>query len=435
MDNSQPSPWATIRHLLARACSLPAKLRCEPRPERFLVISSGGARNQGDDAILLSTLQRLKRIRPGCVPVVFSDGTCPPALARLGLWGGRVGELAGSLEPESIQKGCRGHPDLLRDLVQRLGQCSSRPLSNWKLTSFDAVIICGGGYWTHYWPYVPARRTVIAAAALGAGVPYLVSGQGIGPLTQDLVPLLQFFAAGAQRFAVRDPLSARFLAGHCPNVQAQVLGDDALGLAEAEPGRVDSFLARAGVSGGAKLLGFQVREDADYVGFSRHELMAIARRVDDLAARTGRAVLCLPINSQPPTPEFELLVHLSRGIQRRASWFFADCREDVASLATLLGRCEAVVTQSYHVGLFALSHRVPTIMQARTEYYRRKVAGLREFFRIPVDITLSEEADGAALDRQLRAIADTSWSPKSTSLAIDAWLDQALKASATKLAA
>jgi polysaccharide pyruvyl transferase WcaK-like protein len=371
-------------------------------------------------------LQRLQRVRPGCTPTVVTDGPQLPALGRLGLWGGTVAELCQALDPEAIRNGCHGWPDLAKKMTVHAGIQHDPSCQSLDLRSFDSVILCGGGYWAHHWPYLSARRSIIAAAAKAFLIPYVVTGQGLGPMAQDLRPMLAFLAEGARAFGLRDPLSAQLLRDSCGNpVQAEVVGDDALGMAEASPGVVERCFAEAGIPSDSRPLGFHVRE-ADYVGYSREDLLATACLVDDLAFRTGRDVLCLPINSQPPLPESELMANISQHTPRKARWFMVDCKSDMACLAGVLGRCEAVLTQSYHVALLAMERRVPTVIQARTEYYRRKARGLQAFFGIPVDISVPEGASAAGLDLQLQQIARAPWSPPSTRPVIDAWLDQAL---------
>jgi len=66
----------------------------EPSGQRILVVASGGVRNHGDDAILLATLARLAACRPGCVPVVVTDGDEP--YMGSGEGGGGSGEGGGA---------------------------------------------------------------------------------------------------------------------------------------------------------------------------------------------------------------------------------------------------------------------------------------------------------------------------------------------------
>ena len=184
-------------------------------------------------------------------------------------------------------------------------------------------------------------------------------------------------------------------------------------------------LAEIGVPLDRPLLGFQARE-ASYVGFSRDELKDTARQVDDFAAENGYVVVAVPINMQSHGPEVELLADLAYGSRRRAQWHIVNPAGDVAAIAGVIKVCSAVLTHSYHAAIFALENRIPTLLFARTEYYRLKGEALRTAFGIPVPlIALPDMADGAIAD-QLEKISQSSWSRGMTSADVDAWLDGAL---------
>jgi hypothetical protein len=71
---------------------------------KVLVVTSDGVCNYGDDAILLSTLERLKRIRPDWVATVVSDGSSCPPLGLLGAWAGTCKEFSSGLAPKVVPK-------------------------------------------------------------------------------------------------------------------------------------------------------------------------------------------------------------------------------------------------------------------------------------------------------------------------------------------
>ncbi|MCW5891165.1 MAG: glycosyltransferase [bacterium] len=214
----------------APAPAPPAPAAVTVRRPRLLVVASGGVRNHGDDAILRATLERLARLRPGCVPVVVTDGDAVPALGRLGVWAGTTAELCYGLDPEAIRAGAPA--DVAATLIARTGAVG-RPIDPAlaDLRGFDAVLLAGGGNLAAPWLYLVAWRAAIAAAARGSGVPVVVSGQGLGPLSEEMLPLLAVVTASAAAFGVRDPGSAALLAAHgLGGDHVTVAGDDALGL-------------------------------------------------------------------------------------------------------------------------------------------------------------------------------------------------------------
>ena len=394
-----------------------------PSRLKVLVVSSGGVRNYGDDAILLSTLQRLQRIRPNCLASVVSDGASCPPLGRLGVWVGTCEEFGSGLDPDDVRHGCRDDGTLEGEFSTWL-KFGSRTRT--ELKSFDVVLIAGGGNLNIYWPELIARRAAIAAAANAACVPYILSGQGVGPVSAEIVPMLSFLAQGASAVATRDPLSLQLLRRIVPNgPRMNMIGDDALGLESDEPLVARGHLKEIGVPLDRPLLGFHARE-ASYVGFSRDELKDTARHVDDYAAENGHVVVAVPVNMQSHGPEVELLADLAYGSPRRAQWHIVNHAADVAAIAGVIKLCSAFLTHSYHAAIFALENRIPTLLFARTEYYRLKGEALRTSFGIPVTLTaLPDLANGAIAD-QLGKISKSSWSRGMMSADVDAWLDSAL---------
>ena len=76
------------------------------------------------------------------------------------------------------------------------------------LKIFDVVLFAGGGNLNSHFTELIARRVAIAAACKAARVPYVISGQGIGPVAPEIAPMLAFLASEADAVATRDPLSA-----------------------------------------------------------------------------------------------------------------------------------------------------------------------------------------------------------------------------------
>ncbi len=125
-----------------------------PSPPRILVVSSGGVRNYGDDAILLSTLQRLARIRPNCLASVVSDGADCPPLGRLGVWAGTCEEFCSGLNVADVTCGCRDRAALPAELARWLKFGSQ---SRADLSEFNMILFAGGGNLNSYWPALIAE--------------------------------------------------------------------------------------------------------------------------------------------------------------------------------------------------------------------------------------------------------------------------------------
>jgi polysaccharide pyruvyl transferase WcaK-like protein len=305
-------------------------------------------------------------------------------------------------------------------LIKRLPAGAGSPMPRLDLSDFHLIWFAGGGNLTKHFPDIVAWRTAIAAAAKANRVPFILSGQGVGPISDDTAGKLRFLVRHAHRFAARDSLSADLVAelGRRQD-DVDCIGDDAIGLTHAADSIVDYYLEASGVRANTPLLGFHAREAPDYGCFDRERLVELARFVDRVAAEHGFAVAGLPINSQAWAPEAELLKDLARCESRRARWYVVECGDNVSALAGVIGRCRAVISLSYHAALFALERGIPTRMAVRTEYYRRKAEGLRQLFGMKEEIILADrysEADWIVSNSTpLRSSTNIS-------AAIDAWL-------------
>ncbi len=403
-----------------------AVVRATPSPLKVLVVTSGGVSNYGDDAILLSTLQRLQRIRPGCRVSVVSDGLACPPLGRLGVWLGTCAEFCGGLLPGVIRHESQNDPLLARELSRlNLGTGVLQDLK-----SFDVVLFAGGGNLNTYWPDLIARRVAIASAAQSAGVPYVLSGQGVGPISQEIIPMLSFLVGGATAVATRDVLSLEVLRQIAPvGPRMSMIGDDALGMLSEDALVARGYLAKIGVPVARPLLGFQARE-ADYVGFSRDELLDTVRQVDEFAAENGYVVVGVPINMQAGGAEAALLADLAHRLRRRAQWHIVNRGSDVAAIAGAIKVCSTLLTHSYHAAIFALESRIPTLLFARTEYYQLKAEGLRTAFGIPVPIVAPLNVEARSLAERVKEVSQSSWARAMAGSDVDAWLDKVLPQSA-----
>lgn len=410
--------------------SVPLTISMSKAQDRhILVVSSGGVRNYGDDAILLATLERLQRVLPGCIPTVVSDGADVPPLGSLGVWAGTCQELVSSFTAAQIQRGWAQWPAAVRRINSRGHLHGTRALfPPDELRSYDAVLFSGGGNLASYWPQLILWRAAIAAAATEAGTPYLVSGQGLGPLDEAGWQLLQPLLAGAARFAVRDPLSYRLLqdrhlAG--PNVDSAL--DDALGLADEDPFVLAHLLSEAGVPTDKPLLGFQVRM-AEYVDLSREKLLAWVRLVDATAAQLGWDVVGLPINDQSWNAEVDLLQDLiAQAGPLRTSWHVCFTGANVRALRGLVRSCSAMITCSFHLAVFALEAGIPALLLANSEYYERKARGLAELVRLPIQWSHDPSATAEALTQRLRVLLRWDGTTRLQSERVDRWFGQALR--------
>src|SRR5262249_38728820 len=101
------------------------------------------------------------------------------------------------------------------------------------LDRYQLVVVAGGGFACDYFGSHVTARSRVAARAEAAGVPVIVTGQGVGPLTEpDSMRAVGDLARLADAFSARDEFSQK--AVERLDTKCVLAGDDALGL---RPGR------------------------------------------------------------------------------------------------------------------------------------------------------------------------------------------------------
>jgi polysaccharide pyruvyl transferase WcaK-like protein len=385
--------WATESARRLQPALVPP---AEPEPPdlaRILVVASGGVGNVGDDAITITVIDRLRRSVPDAVIEVVTDQDRPVGLRGV-VWR------------------CT--------LVEAIREQTVPTLD---LGAYTAAVFAGGGSITSLWRSgLIEPRAELARRLTEVGVPYVMSGQGLGPFSDDddrrLVARL---LGGARRIAVRDPQSAELCRslGVPPDLVA-VTGDDALGLEPADRSTVEATLAGIGL-GDRRFVAVTVRE-ADYVG--DHDLGAWADAVDRYAAERDLAVLGIALNDMPPSPEAATLARLAHGpVPRRVPWHLLPCERDPGLLAAVMAQADAAAVHSYHAALLALAGNRPAVLAAGTPYYRAKALGLAELAGLPDGLAAGVTAP-LDLDRRLDLVAaaiDTGAGLTSATKAVDAW--------------
>ena len=387
--------WATAsaRRLQPRL-EPPAATR-RPDPARILVVASGGVGNVGDDAITLTVIDRLRRSVPGALIEVVTDQDRPVGLHGV-VWRGTLVEAVEAVGAQAV------------------------PILD--LGGYAAAVFAGGGSITSLWSSgLVEPRAELARRLTGAGVPYVMSGQGLGPLTDADRGIVAGLLGGARRVAVRDRLSADLCRSmDVPADLVTITGDDALGLEPADRSTVEVALAAIGLDDG-RFVAVTVRE-ADYVG--DHDLGAWAEAVDRYAADRGLAVLGIALNDMAPSPEAATLARLAHGpVRRRVPWHLLPCERDPGLLAAVLAQADAAAVHSYHAALLALAGNRPAVLAAGTPYYRDKALGLAELAGLP-DGFAAEVVAPLDLDRRLDLVAaaiDTGAGLTAATKAVDAW--------------
>ncbi|MET0589689.1 MAG: polysaccharide pyruvyl transferase family protein [Naasia sp.] len=250
----------------------------------------------------------------------------------------------------------------------------------------DGVAVAGGGNMASNWPMHIFERRALAGIAAALGVPFVVSGQTLGPvLDEDDRGLIREIGAIARRLGVRESASAR-LAGEL-GIGGDVLRqsvDDASFLVDAEPAPAEPYLL---VSLSTHLGG---RDRAAAV-------TALAHLLDDLARRTGAVVRFHAHWGSLTDGEIRGDSVLHEEVRRAmGSPSEVVTTGDSVSAARLARGAALLVTSRYHPAVFAVPAGVPTLGVCVDDYTRVKLTGALGNFDQDGVVSLDDVLDGSA---------------------------------------
>jgi colanic acid/amylovoran biosynthesis protein len=194
--------------------------------------------------------------------------------------------------------------------------------------------------------------------------------------------------------AVRDrQTSLGFLdAVSVPQERIVVTGDDAVELAYRErPARRGDGLG----------LNLRVQRTAEVDESFIDRLKPVVQR---FARERGAPLVALPGANGQASHDSAVLQRLLAG--------YHDASDGGASFQTAravareAGRCRAVLTGAYHVGVFALSQGVPTVCIGRSPYFLNKLRGLADMFGAGCEVV---PLDSPELETRLETALSRAW--------------------------
>jgi polysaccharide pyruvyl transferase WcaK-like protein len=289
-----------------------------------------------------------------------------PAALKAGLDIGRATSVGARNAARPLKRAIVGPPDSFEP-DDEVPQLDYRPAPG-AVREADLVVCAGGGYMTDVDAGQVSRTLSILRAALDAGVPAAMFGQGIGPLERpelvsrasEVLPRLELIAL---REGVRSPDHLRALG--VSDDRVVVTGDDAIGLAVA---------LRSSAPGTD--LGINLRL-AEYTDITREQVVDVAAAVQAVA--NARIAHLSPIyvsewqdEDRLGTLEIAADYPLTRPDYSRHA--------PPAEVIGRVGQCRVLVTGTYHAAVFALSQGIATVGLPRSQYYFGKFEGLAQQF-------------------------------------------------------
>ncbi len=363
---------------------------------RILVVAPGGVGNIGDDAISACAVRRIRLEYPTARIEMISDRGLPLMDGPAVPWIGTVLQAWAGLSSTELAKGA-ALSDGLASVQEISAGTSAAPLLD--LGSYQAAFFLGGGNLaTAFAQDLLRPRAALGLCLAAAGVQVVVSGQGVGPCSQDELKLVRALSNHASAFACRDGGSVDFI-NPSSSGGAELVGDDAMSATAADTAQLERAL-RAANAPLREFLVFHARE-ASYVGSAN--LTALATAVDQLASQAGLSVLAVAVNNNAP-PELELVASLARSRELVAPWSVIDSCHSVELAVGLLARASAVVTHSYHLALWALQAGTPAVLVADSDYYQLKADGLAALAGFPGSISITSTASASEIAERLEQV-------------------------------
>jgi polysaccharide pyruvyl transferase WcaK-like protein len=365
---------------------------------RILVDQSGyELLNLGDIAMLQACVRRLSQQWPQAEVMVLVQSAadlaayCPDAIAVERT----IGQPFTRLLPRRYRPVWHSIAPHLSGRFGRRRQLSPPRTLAQAVHAADIVVASGGGYITDTWRWHATGVLGVLAMAQRLGKPTAMFGQGIGPIHRRALRLQA--RAVLPKLAIlglREGNMGRDLAlgfGVPSNVVA-VTGDDAL------------ELVQTGVGPEGDALGVNMRVTG-YAGVDAAAAATVADVLAEVATVQDVPIVALPVSRHNADGDLGAIRNMFVQTHPRVDLVLRDLITP-QDLAKASARCRAVVTGSYHAGVFGLAHGVPTVCLTRSSYYNGKFAGLKALFPHTCFVVSLEAPDFA---ERLRAAILQAW--------------------------
>jgi colanic acid/amylovoran biosynthesis protein len=378
-------------------------------------------KNMGDVAMLQVAVARLLELWPDSRVEVLTDSTaglaryCPGAtpLPRIGCrsWVedrvvlGRLHDflptgISGALS--KLKRSIRLRwPALLRFvLVRRLslrdggGRRESLHAFLESLRAADLFAVCGSGGFADSCRAWNLFILNAMETALHQGIPVVMFGQGMGPLSdaavlaraREVLPHVTLITLRGSRGGA----SLLAALGVAPE-KVLTTGDEATELAYTAAGAPGSEI------------GINLRVAA-YSPLSGDVVATVGRILSEFAQRHETMLLPVPIAFHDCADDRATIRQMLPESDRVSPG--GDSLDNPAMLIEQVARCKMLVTGAYHAAVFALGQGIPVVCVASSEYYVAKFQGLKDLYETGCTIVRLDQADA---DERLAEAMEHTW--------------------------
>jgi polysaccharide pyruvyl transferase WcaK-like protein len=235
--------------------------------------------------------------------------------------------------------------------------------------SADCVVLCGQGFLTDHVGIDALTKLGLLATAEAQGIPCVMFGQGIGPVSNAaILELARIVLPRVEFVSLRECVAGLPL---CRSMQIAstkccVTGDEAIELAYEQ--RKSAYF---------NALGINVRLSPSS-GLTEGILPLLAAVLNKFARKRRLEYVPLPIARDHDLRDVRSIRELL-GLMGYQSNGGADLETPEAVIAQA-SRCRIVLTGAYHAAVFALSQGIPAVCLAKSAYFRVKFEGLADQF-------------------------------------------------------
>ncbi|MBL1457676.1 MAG: polysaccharide pyruvyl transferase family protein [Methylophaga sp.] len=247
---------------------------------------------------------------------------------------------------------------------------NNKPIKNYlkTLKSVHFAVVSGGGLITDAFEIHAMKLLETLYQLIQLGKPVALFGLGVGPINSPrLRNLARLVFPHVTLFALREKrYGPRLL--HSLGVSSErimISGDDAIEFAAS---------GRVGVMGNA--IGFNIR-NAKYAGVDNTNSSNITDILTLFAKTQQSSIVPVPISWHRSENDLQTVLNL---LGQNMTPQEKEQLETIDGLNHQIANCRIVVTGSYHAAVFALTHGIPVIALAKSEYYANKFNGLSNMF-------------------------------------------------------
>ena len=383
-------------------------------------------KNMGDVAMLQVAVARLLELWPESRIEVLTDSPaglaryCPGAipLSRIGCrsWVddrivlGRLHEFlpAGiSTALSRLKRSVRLRwPALLRFVLERrlglrdgVGRRGGLETFLESLRTADVFAVCGSGGFADSCRAWNLFILNAMETALYRGIPVVMFGQGMGPLSDpDVLARARKVLPQVTLIILRGGRGGASLLDALGVSPAKVLttGDEATELAYAVQGATGSEI------------GINLRV-ASYSPVTGDAVGMVGRILREFARRHGVSLLPVPIAFHDCADDRETIRQMLSEADGASDG--GDLLDSPALLIEQVARCRILVTGAYHAAVFALGQGIPVVCLATSAYYLAKFQGLEDLYGTGCTIIQLDESDAG---ERLEDALEQTWNAADT---------------------